>query len=686
MDEELFRGLLDTAPEAIVVVDEAGDIMLVNSQAERLFGYRRDELAGRKVEMLMPQRYRERHAGHRDGFFTSPATRPMGAGLELYARCRDGRELPVEISLSPLVTDRGTLVSAAIRDVTERLAGEEARRLLAAVVEHTDDAIYSKDPDGTITSWNKGAERLYGYSASEAIGMSVGELVPADRHGEEEQILEHLVTGGWVERSETVRVRKDGSRVEVSLTVSPIRDVRGAVIAASTITQDITERKRVEGQLQYLADHDSLTGLFNRRRFAEELARELARARRRGSDGALLVIDLDYFKYVNDTLGHNTGDELIKQASGILHRRLRNTDVMARAGGDEFTVLLPDVNTASARRVASDLLEAIRSEGRVTAQQGPRGVTASIGIAVFEGDGDLTAEDLLVEGDIAMYDAKEAGRDRAVLYSPSQDRHERMRAGLTWAERIRDALRNDKLVLHAQSILPLNGDVRPRHELLVRLIGEGGDLIPPGVFLYIADRFDLIQQIDRWVLRDAIRLLAREQKAGHDIQLGINVSAKTIIDRSLPEYIAHELQEAGAEGHGLWLEVTEMTAIINLVRAVGFARAVGELGCEVALDDFGAGFASFYYLKHLAFDYLKIDGEFIQDLPRSQTNQLIVRSIVDIARGLGKHTIAEFVGDATTITLLRQYGVDFGQGFYVAQPKPLGDLDLAVVPSEEEVH
>ncbi len=683
-DEELFRGLWETAPDAMVIVDEAGEIVLVNSHTERLFGYRRGELVGRRVEMLMPQRYRERHAGHRDGFFASPTTRPMGA-LELCLRCRDGRELPVEISLSPLVTDRGTLVSAAIRDVSKRLAGEEARRLLAAIIEHTDDAIFSKDPDGTITSWNKGAERLYRYSASEAIGMSVSALVPADRHGEEEQILERLITGGWVEQSETVRVRKDGSRVEVSLTVSPIRDARGAVIAASTIARDITERKRVEGQLQYLADHDSLTGLFNRRRFSEELRRELARARRRGSHGALHVIDLDHFKYVNDTLGHNAGDELIKQAGEIFHGRLRATDVIARAGGDEFTVLLPDLDAASAQSVASGLLQAIRSEGSVNQPQGLRRATASIGIAVFEDAEELTAEDLLIEADIAMYDAKEAGRDRAVLYSPSKDRHERMRAGLTWAERIRDALRHDKLVLHAQSFLPLSDDPRPHHELLVRLIGDDGELIPPGVFLYIADRFDLIQQIDRWVLRDAIQLLAREQKAGHDIQLGVNVSAKTIIDQSLPEYIGHELQEAGAKGRGLWLELTETSAIVNLERAGDFARAVGELGCEVALDDFGAGFASFYYLKHLAFDYLKIDGEFIQDLLRSQTNQLIVRSIVDIARGLRKRTIAEFVGDAPTIKLLRSYGVDFAQGFYVAQPKPLGDVDLDAIP-KEEVH
>jgi EAL domain-containing protein (putative c-di-GMP-specific phosphodiesterase class I) len=280
-----------------------------------------------------------------------------------------------------------------------------------------------------------------------------------------------------------------------------------------------------------------------------------------------------------------------------------------------------------------------------------------------------------------MYDAKEAGRDRAVLYDKRQDRQERMQARLTWVDRIRDALEDEQFVLYAQPILGLADDRLPRHELLIRMGGEDGDMIPPGTFLYIGERFDLIQEIDRWVLRKAIALLAEQKHVGRAIHLEVNLSAKSVTDPELPEFVAAELRDHGIDGHGLCVEVTETAAIVNVNRAKRFAHLLGQLGCEFALDDFGAGFASFYYLKHMAFDYVKIDGEFIHDLPASRVNQLVVRSVVDIARGLGKRTIAEYVGDRETFELLKRYGVDYAQGFYVARPQPLSEVDLTQMPT-----
>ncbi len=253
-----------------------------------------------------------------------------------------------------------------------------------------------------------------------------------------------------------------------------------------------------------------------------------------------------------------------------------------------------------------------------------------------------------------MYDAKEAGRDCVAVYSATEGREGRMKARLTWADRIRRALEEDAFVLHAQPILSLKGDPVPRHELLLRMVGESGELIAPGVFLSIAERMDLIQEIDRWVLREASRLLGREQRAGRTVVLEVNVSAKSIGDPELPVVIANALQAAGADGAGLCLEVTETAAIVNVERAKRFAASVAELGCAVALDDFGAGFSSFYYLKHLPFDYLKIDGEFIQGICDGRTDQLVVNSLVEIAHGLGKYTIAEFVADGETLELLRR--------------------------------
>ena len=675
-----LRALLESAPDATVVVDKAGEIVMANDQAERLFGYRSEELVGRSVEMLVPERLRGSHVGHRDNFFATPETRPMGAGRELFLRCKDGRELPVEISLSPLETEHGTLVSAAVRDITERKRIEDVNRRLAAIVEQTDDAVLVKTRDGTITEWNGGAERLYGYSADEAIGKPVSMLMTPERGAEHKDVLRRVFSGEVLEQYETERVRKDGERVHVSLTVSPIRDPDGTIVGAATIARDMSDRIRFEGQLRFLADHDSLTGLFNRRRFEEELGRELARARRYPAAGAVLAIDLDHFKYINDSLGHSAGDEVISATGEILRKRLRATDVLARLGGDEFAVILSGVDLPEAERVAASLLDAIRGELHVELPGGQRRVTASIGIAPFQDLEALTEDDLVVEADIAMYDAKEAGRDRARVYSSTEGRHERMQSRLTWADRIRRALEEESFVLHAQPILPLNGDTVPRHELLLRMVGDDGELIPPGLFLPPAERMDLIGDIDRWVLREAIRLLSEEQRAGHDIRLEVNISARSVSDPDVADVIERELEETGADGCGLCVEVTETAAIVNLERAKRFAAKLSELGCQFALDDFGAGFASFYYLKHLAFDYLKIDGEFVSGIANSHTDQLVVRSLVEIARGLGRRTIAEFVGDRESLELLREYGVDYAQGFYVGRPKPLAEVELGRLP------
>jgi EAL domain-containing protein (putative c-di-GMP-specific phosphodiesterase class I) len=299
----------------------------------------------------------------------------------------------------------------------------------------------------------------------------------------------------------------------------------------------------------------------------------------------------------------------------------------------------------------------------------------------------LSGEELLVEADIALYDAKEAGRDRVAMYDAAKDRHKRMEARLTWADRIRRAIEHESFILHAQPILGLNGDTAARHELLIRMVGDEGDLIPPGTFLYIAERFDLIQDIDRWVMRQAIRLLAEHKRAGRTLNLQVNVSAKSVAAPDFPRFIEAELEDAAIDGRGLCVEITETAAIVNVDSAKRFAEQLRELGGELALDDFGAGFASFYYLKHLTFDYVKIDGEFIKDLTSSPINQYIVKAIVAIARGIGKRTIAEFVGDEKTLKMLERHGVHYAQGFHIGKPTALNGnlLDAARAPRRDRV-
>jgi diguanylate cyclase (GGDEF)-like protein len=433
--------------------------------------------------------------------------------------------------------------------------------------------------------------------------------------------------------------------------------------------QDISERKELEGRLEHLVDHDFLTALYNGRRFEEALTQEMKSATRYGGGGAVLLIDLDHFKDVNDRFGHKAGDDLLKTVAAALRGRTRETDVLARLGGDEFGIILPQVDAAQAERVADGIVKALRNQTAMLAEhQIP--VTASVGVALFDS---LTNIEILAAADLAMYEAKEAGRNRFTLYRSPAEGGPQSSSRLAEAERIQRALSHDQLELYCQPILDLTNNVVTQYELLLRLRTDEGTLLPPSAFLYVAERFGTIVSIDSWVIQQAVALIAAQARAGRSLTLNLNISAKSIGSPQLVEVVDKALADARVDPASLVFELTETAAIGNIERAKKFTTELRSRGCRFALDDFGTGFGSFFYLKHLPFDYFKIDGDFIRGFGANTTDQLVVEAIVGIAKGMGKKTVAEFVTDQDMTDRLRRSGIDYAQGFHIGMPRPVAE-------------
>ncbi len=333
-------------------------------------------------------------------------------------------------------------------------------------------------------------------------------------------------------------------------------------------------------------------------------------------------------------------------------------------------MLLQHADAREACLVAEQLLESLRAE---TVELGgrPRSLAASAGIALFGGEEGLSGEDVLVNADLAMYDAKHAGRDRAALYAAADPGGSQMKGRVTWAQRIGKALHQDGFALLAQPIVDLATSHTGHYELLLRMRDERGELVLPGAFLSIAERLGMVQEIDRWVTKQAITSIAQARARGEELVLAVNLSGLSIGDADLLALVSHELARSNVPACSLIFEVTETAAIINITPAAQFARDLTRLGCRFALDDFGAGYGSFYYLKHIPFDFLKIDGEFVKNCSTNETDRLLIKAVVDIATGMGKQTIAECVDDEQTTRLVTALGVNYGQGFHLGRPAAL---------------
>lgn len=553
---------------------------------------------------------------------------------------------------------------------------------LHAILDNALEAIITIDDRGRIESFNPAAERLFGYTAAEAIGQNVSLLMPEPMRSEHDGYLHRYFDTGAPRilgrERETTGQDKSGRTFPISLKTSEMT-VGGRRLFAGMIS-DISERMQTIEDLRRLAERDGLTGLYNRSYFLGELERVVERALRNGkSDCALLYIDLDQFKYVNDTLGHAAGDKLLIEAANILRQRVRKSDIVARYGGDEFTVLICDTEPGFVERVADSFR---RHLGEYEFRHAGQSVTigCSIGVALIDANV-ASAADVFSRADLACHLAKRGGRNRVHVYvADDSQKAESMAHDMGWSRLLREAIEHDRFLLFSQPIVDVHSRQVVGHEILLRLQDEHGGIILPSGFLPAAERFGLSYEIDCWVIEKTIASIAAARQHQAGVYYAINLSAQSLGTPQLCDLVESAIAQHGIDAASLLFEVTENASIADLTASSLLLGSLRRLGCRTALDDFGSGMSSFAYLRELPVDIVKIDGRFVRNLATHSVDRAMVRAMNDIAHALGKRTTAEFAETEDTCRILAEVGVDYMQGFRFGRPE-----SLAVVMGNEAV-
>jgi diguanylate cyclase (GGDEF)-like protein/PAS domain S-box-containing protein len=588
-------------------------------------------------------------------------------------------------------------LKAMSRSIRNIKTNEQERRRLKGILSSVGDGVYGVDNNGLITFINPAALEMLGYeNASELIGESPHRIFHSVYEDNSAKSEEACKLSCAYKDGETLRgwelnfITRKGNHMPVEVTVFPLNiddKPQGSVIAF----RNISERKHMEKELKWQASHDYLTNLPNRSHFEEQLSTEVKRLSRSDTCSALLYIDLDRFKYLNDTAGHRAGDQLLVEVGRTLSSRLRNTDTLARLGGDEFAIILRDIDPHQHFQAADDFREVLAN--RPFSYEGKSyNIHSSIGISVISKHTQSPGE-VLAHADIACHIAKSKGRNSTHMFVNDYAEQNAMDRELGWSTRLQNALQNDLFVLYYQPVLPLNDidcsalpeesgilwrgmqeGVIPsalRYEVLLRLANPQGDLINPDAFVPIAERFGIMKDIDRWVVKRAMKELSRQESHHHlPVNLSLNISGQTLEDDTFAAFVKDTANRFNIDLCSLTFEITETTAIDNIDSASRLISDLRALGCRFALDDFGCGFSSFTHLKFLPVDYIKIDGIFVKGMLNKGIDRAIVDSIVQIAHSVNKQTVAEYVESADILATLKEAGVDYIQGYYISDPLP----------------
>jgi diguanylate cyclase (GGDEF)-like protein/PAS domain S-box-containing protein len=552
----------------------------------------------------------------------------------------------------------------------------DAKELAEVTLQSIGDGVITTDKEGKIRFMNPVAENMLGVSSIDVQRAYLRDIMLIIDEETAETIIHPITQCLYENRSIELESncaiqRSDDKEYPVEITVSPIAGKGGEVHGAVIVLHDVRQARALQRELSYQASHDPLTGLYNRREFDRELKRALERTKRDNEEHALCYLDLDQFKIINDTCGHAAGDQLLQRLTATLRGKLRKADILARLGGDEFGVLLAHCPIERAIDVAESLRVLIK-EFRFAWGDKSFQIGVSVGLVAVSQEQSCSAE-ILSAADMACYVAKEQGRNRVHIYQPDDENMHLRREEMGMVSAVRKALAEDRFELFAQPIISTHGESAPHYELLIRMRDEEYGYVSPGAFLPAAERYQLMSDIDRWVIGESLRLLMEQDRCGREVLISINLSGQSLGEEHFLDYVLTKLDRIGACATQVCFEITETVAVNNLSIALKFIEAIKHYGCKFSLDDFGAGVSSFGYLKNLPVDYVKIDGVFIRAIHNNEVDQAMVKAIAEVSRVMGIKTVAEFVENKESFDLLKEIGIDFAQGYWIEKPKPVSE-------------
>ncbi len=684
--EERFRLMVEAAPNAMLIVNSTGAITLVNTQVEKLFGYSRKELIGQMLELLVPAKIR-------GNLFATPRTHSIDATRALYGLTKRGKKIPVEIDLNPIESHDGKQTLVSIIDITERKRTESmnrqehANRLRQSILDSIPFSVIAMNQEGRIITVNPATLRMLGYKREEMVGKNAAKLLhlPAEieRHAQllstelgkpipaNHNVVLARAKRGIQDESEWTYCRKNGDQIPVQVSITPLHDDEGELSGFLKVAYDISDRKRAEAFIMRMAHHDALTGLPNRLLLMDRLETAIKHAHKNHEQVGVLLLDLDNFKRINDSLGHHVGDQVLVAIANRLQQQLREDDTLSRLSGDEFVIVLPEVESRANMQSAVDrIVERIATPLLIGDQE--LLVTPSIGGAIFPRDG-TDAQTLIKNADAAMYAAKAQGRSNAQWFNQDMLRQNEHKLKLTSA--IKPALESNQFRLVYQPEVCLNTGRIIGLEALIRWHHPTLGDISPDQFIPLAEETGLIIPIGEWVLHTACHEVAQLNKnLEHPLEVAVNVSPRQLQNADWLIQIMNALKQSGLPGSALELEITEGMLIQNPTESAELLNEVRRMGIGVVIDDFGTGYSSLSYLTRFPIDKLKIDRSFVRDLAVDANDAAVVDAIIAMSHSLGLTVVAEGVETYEQLAYLHQRHCNQAQGFYFSRAVSARDI------------